>query len=200
MHRPVSPTGTDLPGKLFAASVETAACVETDFVPGQQGFGLFGMGFAIDDDGLGETLYVAAGSQPANQNSGLGKIDESTLQLDYIGPFLQAPGDRMELTSSDDGSLYGYFVDSNSPSGGAVVSIDKNTGTILDVAPVSVGGNNNAFAFAYWGGDFYIFTAPLNGPTTITRYSPSDKSLKKVGSVPSAVVGAGVSTCTPSKD
>ena len=60
-------------------------------------------------------------------------------------------------------------------------------------------GPVGAFAFAYWGGDFYIFTAPLNGKTTITRYRPTDGTLKVVGSVPQAVVGAGVSTCTPSK-
>ena len=175
------------------------ACVATEFVPGQQGLGLFGMGFALDDDGMGETLYVAAGSQPANQVNGLGSIDLTTYGLDFVGPFIAAPGDRMELTSSDDGSLYGYFVDSNSTGGGSVVSIDKHTGAILDVVPVSVQGDASAFAFAYWGGDFYIFTAPLNGKTTITRYRPTDGTLKVVGSVPQAVVGAGVSTCTPSK-
>lgn len=199
LHRPLSPTGSNPPGQLYAASVETAACVATEFVPGQQGFGLFGMGFALDDDGMGETLYVAAGSQPANQVNGLGSIDLTTYGLDFVGPFMAAPGDRMELTSSDDGSLYGYFVDSNSTGGGSVVSIDKHTGAILDVVPVSVQGDASAFAFAYWGGDFYIFTAPLNGKTTITRYRPTDGTLKVVGSVPQAVVGAGVSTCTPSK-
>ena len=52
------------------------------------------------------------------------------------------------------------------------------------------------WAFAFWGGDFYMFHAP-NGNSIVTRYRPSDDSLTQVATLPSIIVGAGVSTCAP---
>lgn len=194
VYRPVGAPGANPPGKLFAVDISNANCATTDFVPGQHGFNLFGMGFAIDDNGQGETLYVAASGNPGVPSLGLASIDLASYELTPIAPFSQNPGYRIELTSSDDGQLYGYFLDPNG-NGGYVVRIDKATAQILDLVPVAA-GNNDAFAFAYWGGDFYVFTSPLGGPTTITRYRPQDGSIVKVGSIPQTVVGAGVSTCS----
>jgi hypothetical protein len=53
-----------------------------------------------------------------------------------------------------------------------------------------------AFAFAHWGGDFYVFT----GQTTskVTRYSPeTDISTVVVDNTGMLIVGAGSSTCAP---
>jgi hypothetical protein len=53
------------------------------------------------------------------------------------------------------------------------------------------------WAFAFWGGDFYTFTAP-SGNTLVQRYRPSDGSVVTVSSLAGRqVVGAGVSTCAP---
>jgi len=54
----------------------------------------------------------------------------------------------------------------------------------------------NGWAFAFWGGDFYTFTAP-SGNTVVTRYRPSDGSITQVAQMQSIIVGAGVSTCAP---
>ncbi|MGH7281076.1 MAG: hypothetical protein ACRELY_06100, partial [Polyangiaceae bacterium] len=51
------------------------------------------------------------------------------------------------------------------------------------------------WAFGFWGGDFYTFTG--GGPSTVTRFRPSDKSIVQVATYPSEIVGAGVSTCAP---
>jgi hypothetical protein len=55
------------------------------------------------------------------------------------------------------------------------------------------------WAFGFWGGDFYTFTAPDGTTSVITRYRPSDQSIVVVGMAPFGVqlVGAGVSTCAP---
>ena len=59
------------------------------------------------------------------------------------------------------------------------------------------------WAFAFWGGDFYLFTCPFSGPTQsctssrVTRFRPGDKSITQVGSYRGIIVGAGVSTCAP---
>jgi len=182
-------------GRLFAVSTADASCQPTDFKPGQHDFDLFGMGFAIDDDGKGETLYV--GNIEFGQTSlGLASIALDTFELTPIGPFLPNVGNEMELTSSDDGQLYGYFLD-DSNNGGSVARIDKATGKILDSTLLPIGTNNSALAFAYWGGDFYVFTAPSGDPnSTITRYRPSDGSVTVVGTLQKTVVGAGVTTCT----
>ncbi len=195
VYRPQAFPGANPPGPLFAVSTADASCEATGYVPGQQGFNLFGMGFAIDDDGMGETLYVAASGDVGVPSLGLGSIDLASLELSYVGPFSQNPGFRIELTSSDDGKLYGYFLDPTG-NGGFVVRIDKATAQILESTPIVAGNNNSAFAFAYWGGDFYVFTSPLGGPTTVTRYRPADGTTKVVASLAKTVVGAGVSTCT----
>jgi hypothetical protein len=184
----------DPPGKLFAVKLSDASCQATGYEPGQQGFKLFGMGFAIDDDLMGETLYVAATGQNGGPSLGLGSIDLNTMLLSVVGPFSENPGNRVELTSSDDGQLYGYFLDPQG-NGGSVVRIDKTTAEILDSTHINAGTNNSAFAFAFWSDDFYIFTGPIGGPTTITRYRPADGSVQVVGSLAKTVVGAGVSTC-----
>lgn len=61
-----------------------------------------------------------------------------------------------------------------------------------------------AWAFSFWGGDFYLYTAPdpLSDPsrtTNVTRYRPSDGSVdaQYMVNIGFRIVGAGVSTCAP---
>jgi hypothetical protein len=151
------------------------------------------MGFAIDDDGEGETLHVAE-INFGGPSLGLATIDTKTFDINYIGPFSQNPGNAIELTSSDDGNLYGYFLNS-SGFGGVVVEIDKETAQIMSSVDLPAGGQGSALAFAYWGGDFFIFTSE-GGATTVTRYQPSNGSVQVVATLDRTVVGAGVTTCT----
>ncbi|MCA9590689.1 MAG: hypothetical protein KC657_35560, partial [Myxococcales bacterium] len=54
-----------------------------------------------------------------------------------------------------------------------------------------------AFAFAHWGGDFWLFTAP-QGKSQVTRLKYDDGTVETVKTdVGFEVVGAGVSTCAP---
>ena len=46
-------------GRLYRVSTATAACVSTSFRVGQQGFSTFGMGFATDQAGPTERLFIA---------------------------------------------------------------------------------------------------------------------------------------------
>jgi hypothetical protein len=152
------------------------------------------MGFAIDDDKQGETLHVAE-INFQGPSAGLATIDTGTFEIDYIGPFSENPGNVLELTSSDDGKLYGYFLNANGP-GGFVVEIDKSSAEILSSVALPTGGQGSALAFAYWGGDFYIFTSEGDPTTTVTRFRPSDGSVEVIATLGRTVVGAGVSTCT----
>ncbi|EYF04090.1 hypothetical protein [Chondromyces apiculatus] len=181
-------------GQLYKVSTLDASCEPTPFVPEQHGFRVFGMGFSTNEGGPDETLYVAE----INFNGpslGLATIDTDSFELSPVGPFSENPGTKVEMTGTGDGHLYGYFM-GDSP-GGFVVEIDKQNATILSSTPLPTGSADNALAFAFWGGDFYIFTSQGGGITVVTRYRPSDGSVEELPSLGATIVGAGVSTCAP---
>lgn len=179
-------------GELFRINVKDASCSATSWWPSPADFAVFGMGYALDDDGGGETLYVAD-IQFGQPSAGLGIIDTEDFSFAYIGPFSENPGDAIELTSADDGELYGYFL--NDGGGGTVVRIDKDSGVILEAAALDV-GTGGSLAFAYWGGDFYIFNG--QGTTSLVwRYSPSTGVVEQFDQLDREIVGAGVTTCDP---
>jgi hypothetical protein len=183
-------------GSLYRVSTANAACAATTFVPGQDGWGKYGMGFSGITNGPRETLYVAE----ANYNTpskGLATIDTMSYAFNLVGPFSTPLGDAVELTGTGDGRLYGFFLANPGP-GGFLAEIDKSNAAILSMTGLPIGSSSASFAFAFWGGDFYFFIASSStSPTTVTRYRPSDKSLVDVAMLSSPVVGAGVSTCAP---
>lgn len=175
-------------GNLFKVSTKDASCQKTSFLANQGDFSQFGMGFATIGVGPAEELFVAS-----TANSLLGKIDVSgTFKLTTVAPFNPAI-DRAELTGTGDGRLYAFFAPSSTDS--AVAEVDKTTGKIIgeDVLPgISQG---NAWAFAFWGGYFYLFTDPSN--QQVVRWDPATKQALVVGGYSAPIVGAGVSTCAP---
>ena len=178
-------------GNLFRIATSNAACQATTFVPNQHGFQTFGMGFSGALD-AGERLYVAQSATPPQ----LGWIDTKTFELGVIGTFHPSSGGRCELTGTGDGRLFAYCLPQLG-SGGAIVELDPATAQILSDTPIGVGGGQDAFAWAFWGGDFWIFTGPAGESTTVTKYDPQTKSASAVATFASTVVGAGVSTCAP---
>jgi hypothetical protein len=183
-------------GRLFRVSLADASCDPTEYVPGQLDFNVFGMGFATDQAGPDESLYVAE-INPNGPSDGLARIDTDTLELQFIAPFSETFGQKIELTGTGDGRLFGYVLSQPGP-GGTLVEIDKQTATIVSSTALDVGPPGSALAFAFWGGDFYIFTTQAGGiGTDVTRYQPGNGSLDPVGALSTTVVGAGVSTCAP---
>ena len=182
-------------GQLFQVSTGNAACKATPFVPDQRGFSNFCMGYAGLPDG-GERLYVVDCSGHAATNSqGLGWVDTSNFRLSFIGPFHPAEP-SCELTGTGDGRLFGFCVKPNG--GSSVVQIDPNDARIVAENPLAVGQPNDGFAFAYWGGVFWIFTTASPGATsTVTRWDPDTLNEANVATYPAGIVGAGVSTCAP---
>jgi hypothetical protein len=184
-------------GYLYEVNTQNAACKPTSFVPLQLGWSLFGMGFVSDPGGASDTLYVSEGNY-THPSLGLAKLDTSSLKLSFIAPFSESPGHAVELTGTGDGRLYAFGLPTEHKPTATVAEVDEATGTLLSTVQLSVGEPNSSFAFAFWGGDFYLFTAPEPGASSeVTRYRPSDGSLTKVAKVQATVVGAGVSTCAP---
>jgi hypothetical protein len=62
-------------GEIFKVSIEDAACQDSGFQRGQEGFQLFGMGYVSDAEGSDqETLFIAGGSAAQDDIGDLGKV------------------------------------------------------------------------------------------------------------------------------
>jgi hypothetical protein len=187
-------------GTLFQVSTKTSACEATSFVPGQHGFANFGMGFAanVGDGGTGETLYVAG-----DMTGALATIDLDTYTLNVVAPFQDAGNaiDMAELTGTGDGRLFAFFapLGANETPPSFIDQINPKNAEVLSSVLLPDVVEGEGWAFGFWGGDFYTFTAPDGETTVVTRYRPSDGSITQVASAPVGVVivGAGVSTCAP---
>jgi hypothetical protein len=159
-------------GNLFAISTLNAACKATPYVGSQNGWTTYGMGYASAPDG-GET---------------------SNFKLSFIGSFTPTVQQICELTGTGAGELYGYCPLQNGNS--QLIQIDPKTANILSSHAFSF-GVENAYAFAFWGGDFWIFHG--SGTSTVTKYDPVTKMESTAAMAPILIVGAGVSTCAPQK-
>jgi len=182
-------------GNLYRVSTKTAECEATDFIPGQQGFTTFGMGFSTNEGGPDETLFVAD-STFSSPSSGLASIDTETFELNFLAPFIPNLGSAVELTGTGDGRLFAFFLDSGGGNS-HLAEVSKFSGIITQDTVLPIGLGINAFAFAFWGGDFFLFTSDNDFASTVTRYHPADASLKDVATLDARIVGAGVSTCAP---
>lgn len=185
--------------RIYRVSTATGACIGTAYQPNQQGFGNFGMGYATNDVGPTETLFVA-GTRDQNMTAspGLARIDTNTFQLTKVGNFVPDIA-RAELSGTGDGRLYAFYtkgINNGPPS--YIGEIDTNTAAVVAETPFPTVDQGNGWAFAFWGGDFYMFTAP-GGGSDVTRYRPTDNSVTVVATLPTRIVGAGVSTCAPSQ-
>jgi hypothetical protein len=193
-------------GKLFLVSTDDASCDATTFAVGQQSegttFELFGMGFVSDSPtATTDTLFIS-GAEAARTDAGdLATIDTTSLAVDRIQA-LPAAMYSPELTGTGAAELYGYYP--GSPS--LVARIDKGTaGNAQTWTLPSLTGTVRAWAFAHWGGHFFIFITTNDGlfdTANVLRLDPAGNggagtvttALSDTGKI---VVGAGVSTCAP---
>lgn len=186
--------------KVYAVSTSDASCSPTPWVMNQMGFEEFGMGFVSDvAGGTAETLYIAGGSATGigSGSSTLGRIDVSAWSVSTIGALDGSP----ELTGNGLAELWGFFPDTQPM---AVRQLDRDTGARVqewDVSSINTGGGGRAqaWAFAYWGGRYYMFyQGPGASSTGIYTLTPDTNEVVPVmTNTGRHIVGAGVSTCAP---
>ena len=203
-------------GSIYKVDIATGNCTPTNITLSGDWYQL-GMGYSTASaTDTTDTLYVAAtnstnsscagggggfggggGGGKKSQSAGLATIDTAAQTLTPIGPFT-APlaGQSAELTGTGDGRLFGFFVLDPIQ----LAQIDKATGATA--TPVTMTGVNCpvlAWAFSFWGGDFYLYTAPdTMTPSTVTHYSTGNGGIDtSYASATFTIVGAGVSTCAP---
>lgn len=185
-------------GTVWKVDTRDLTCQPTAYEPQAETFTKFGMGFATETKGgSAEVLYLSDSS-----GAGLARLDTKSLSLSFVGPYTgDLAGTTSELTGTGDGKLYGFFVTSPAK----ISEISKATGDIIDPKELPGVYAGNAWAFSFYGGDFYIYTSsdgaglPRNGGgSDVTKYSPTDGKVEVVKSkIGFKIVGAGVSTCAP---
>jgi hypothetical protein len=173
-------------------------CTDPGYAPGQLNFNKFGMGFVSNSQfDPCEKLFAHSWSGQGGFSEGngvgrLGRMDAADLVMEEIGTIDYNGG---ELTGTGDGRLFAF---AGSPA--KLVEYDKDTAAVVATEQLNM-SLTNAFAFAFFAGDFYLFTEANGNPSVskVTHYDyDDDKSLEiVVQQAPIRIVGAGVSTCAP---
>ncbi len=183
-------------GELFKVDTGTLACTPTSWQPGGPSFSLlvFGMGFSTDvAGGTTDSLYIAGGFGPTDPSSALNKLDVNTLSPTPVGTVQDWP----ELTGTGDAELWGFFPSETAP---RIAKLDKTNGSAVQTFPLTtLAGMPMAWAFAFFGGDFYVFLMRANENST-TVHQVDGQTGQITGATPTntrRIVGAGVSTCAP---
>lgn len=188
-------------GSIHRASTVDGACESTGYVTGQSGMGLFGMGFSADAPLSSlETLYIAG---PGMGGQLFATLDTTTFVITPRGNVVGSP----ELTGNALAQLWAFDPAStparidalNRSNGSALVSYDLST-----VGPDTLTeGALRAWAFAFWGGDYWAFYRSADETSTdVYRFRPPNEGTpasftRIVDDTTLTIVGAGISTCAP---
>nr|HEX4314844.1 hypothetical protein [Kofleriaceae bacterium] len=179
-------------GQMFAASILDAKCKPTAY----RGDITFGMGFVSDSAGSdSETLYTSAN----DGTFALQTIDKQ-LRPHTVGTLMGTSGNSPELTGTAGARLFGFYPSDLEPA--YVQEIERTTGQPKGVKwPIADSAFPiNAYAFAQFGGIFYVFTTSEND-SGVTAIDPRTGEHHVVmHHLPFRVTGAGVSTCAPERD
>ena len=151
------------------------------------------------DQLYGQHWNGVAGMFTEGPNFGkLGVFDPVQLFMSTIG---STNYNGAELTGTGDGRIYAFGGVPDSK----LIQFDKMTAKEIEVVPFPGFPLTNAFAFAFWGGDFYFFTNSVpDGIGTTSKVTRLDYDKSEGGGLstvnanaPILIVGAGVSTCAP---
>jgi hypothetical protein len=169
------------------------SCSATSFAPNQQGMLTFGMGFVSNSAGSAdETLFIAGITAEAANNM-LATLDPTTLVVSPVQLIAGSP----ELTGTGSAELWGFFPETASP---RVARLNKTTGASDPIYPLpDLAGEPAAWAFAFWGGDFWVFLMrQTDQDTGVYRVKGTDGTMTvALATTGRRIVGAGVSTCAP---
>lgn len=186
-------------GELFRVDITgQLACTATGW-HSSNGLTQFGMGFSTNSvGGTDDTLFVAGGAAVSMGTSAtLAKLDTTGFTASTVGTVTGWP----ELTGNGNAELWGWFPSDASGNGTPrVEKIDKTSGAPLTTYMLpSLQGMPSAWAFAFWGGDYWVFLAKdLDVSTTVYQVDGTNGQIKSTTPTGSRlIVGAGVSTCAP---
>jgi hypothetical protein len=180
-------------GELFNVSITSLICAKTTWAS-PNNMKVFGMGFSTDQaGGTAETLFIGGGLTQTQASFTLAKIDTATLGATTIASEPALP----EMTGNSNAELWGFFTNTTTAH---VVQFDKATGGMIhDFPEPTLAGTNTGYAFAHWGGDYWVFLIKNAEPSTSVYQVDGVTGLIKTTTPTTGrtIVGAGVSTCAP---
>jgi hypothetical protein len=164
----------------------------------QQGLMVFGMGFSTDAmGGTEDTLFIAGGGDQTANSAKLATLSTTSFQATPVGMITGWP----ELTGNGNAELWGWFPsDSTGTTTPRVEKINKTTGAAETTYMLpTLKGAPQAWAFAFWGGDYWIFLAKsTDANTSVYQIDGTNGTIKSTTPATGRlIVGAGVSTCAP---
>lgn len=180
-------------GELFRVSILDGRC-ESAGLPEATPAEHFGMAFVSDGPGrTTEKLYVAS----ATAEPVLAELDvqQRPPRWDALARIVPGAARNPELTGTADGTLYAYYPGVR---GGFVQALGRD-GTLRGPrrALAAPGEQVDAYAFAHWGGSFYVFTTIDETSRVHAIHGTTGKVRVVQDRLPYEIVGAGVSTCAP---
>jgi hypothetical protein len=183
-------------GKLHRASIFDGQCSTSGAAP-RGGSRTFGMGFVSDGPkATTEKLFVAGGAGAPDAKS-LATLDLSGTPATWRTiASIDVPGEHPELTGTGDGRVFAYFP---SPGRGFVQELDRTTAKPIGTRWTleAKARHVESYAFAHWGGVFYVFTTAEGNSAVHAIHMKTGKQELVKDDLPKRIVGAGVSTCAP---
>jgi len=196
----VDQNGLSTAPKLFKVDTTTATlpCTATSFTSAT--LQEFGMGFSTTTAGGDvDELFIAGGSNISTTSpSSLNTLDVASYTPTSHGTVQGSP----ELTGNANAELWGFFPDATNA---RIVQIDKTNGNEIQThkLPAQMQEDPGAWAFGFYGGDYYVFlgkqntTTPPSDPTIVYEVDPTGTLMSTTPTNTRHIVGAGVSTCAP---
>jgi hypothetical protein len=180
-------------GELFKVGLPGLSCTKTTWA-GASGLKVFGMGFSTDEPmGTTETLFVGGGASQTQTSFTLAKLDTTNMTATPIGTQTALP----EMTGNSKAELWGFMPDASTA---RVVQFDKTNGSALKTYTLpTLAGSMTGYAFAHWGGDYWVFLIKSGEPSTnVYQVDGASGTIKSTTPTTGrTIVGAGVSTCAP---
>ncbi|WP_434046136.1 MULTISPECIES: hypothetical protein [Sorangium] len=198
----------DVNGYVVRLDIATGRCEQTSFRKAPVDiFRHFGMAFVSDGVPGRETLYVREALLNGKTEEGavrvLGVFDTQGHTVTLVGG---GAGGDADLTGTGDGRLFGFV--RGAPGETAFLSdYTKTTGATRSQTPLPglAIHEGASWAFATWGGDFWLFLSNPDADGSIAssvhRWSPSSDAPPVLvrDDLPARIIGAGVSTCAPTE-
>jgi hypothetical protein len=184
-------------GQLFWVDIKTGSCSLCPLQPYKiDAYYNYGMSFVANSPTThAERLFIAEGLGGPTGRLAYIQPDKTNPTVNFVAKFKNT-GYGPELTGTGAGDLYAYFPDT-AAANSKVVRMDKATAQEIKSWSVpALPASPTDWAFAHWGGNFYIFVTAVSN-NVILFNSVTGKSTTVVANHAYRIVGAGVSTRAP---
>jgi len=180
-------------GELFKVDLNNhLACTKTTWAS-PMGLMQFGMGFSTDTPGgMTDSLFISGNTLSAPFSYELARVDPSNLSATMVASEMKLA----EMTGNGNAELWGFMPNTTMTH---VVQFDKTNGSLIkDFSEPMIARMNPGYAFAHWGGDYWVFIYGTGETTTVYQVDGMTGAITSTTPTPGHVlVGAGVSTCAP---